>query len=188
MENDRSKKTDQIIEAANKVFMRYGFRRVTMADLAEAAQMSRPALYLEFASKEQIFIAVVDRLSRRNLTEIRERIPKLKTLEEKLELVFEVWFVRPYELIQASPDAADLFDSVKEFASDIICKSAVEFDDLLTEILEPAVKAKKSLKLTARQIARVMRASAKGFKFEAKSAEELRGLIRDMRKVVLACL
>jgi AcrR family transcriptional regulator len=52
-------KTEHVIAAARKVFLRYGYRRVTMGDLAEAAQMSRPALYLVFPSKEQIFTVLI---------------------------------------------------------------------------------------------------------------------------------
>ena len=48
-------KDDQIIEAATSVFLRYGFRRTTMGDIAEAAGVSRPALYLRFCNKEHIF-------------------------------------------------------------------------------------------------------------------------------------
>jgi Bacterial regulatory proteins, tetR family len=55
-------KTEHLIATARKVFLRYGYRRVTMGDLAESAQMSRPALYLVFPSNEQIFTEVVSRL------------------------------------------------------------------------------------------------------------------------------
>ena len=53
---------EKIIDAATQVFLRYGYRRVTMGDLAQAAHMSRPALYVVFPSKEEIFTAVMARL------------------------------------------------------------------------------------------------------------------------------
>ena len=186
MGKEKSSKRDQIVAAACKVFAKYGFRRVTMAELAEAAQMSRPALYLEFESKEDIFKAVVDSMSRQNLDEIRQGLPRLKSLDEKLEFAFELWFVRPFELVQASPDAADIFDSVKEFAFEVISKAAAEFEDLLVEIIDPTIRKQKSMKLSSRKVARMMRASAKGFKNDAKNAKELRELISDMRQIVLA--
>tara|TARA_R110002049_G_scaffold4601_5_gene32485 strand:- start:674050 stop:674607 length:558 start_codon:yes stop_codon:yes gene_type:complete len=183
MEQD---KADQIVAEAAKVFMRYGFRRVTMGELAKAAGMSRPALYLEFDSKEQIFIEVVNRLTNENLKQIREGIARLKSVDKKLELAFEVWTVRPFEMIQSSPDAADLYDSVKEFAAEAILKSAVEFENLLAEILELEVRKQKKLKLSAKRIARIMRTSSKGFHLTANDASELREMIRDMRRIVLA--
>lgn len=181
-------KTEQVIAAAWKVFIRYGYRRVTMADLAQAAQMSRPALYLVFSSKEQIFIEVVSRLTSSHLEEIREGILRLKTVDEKLEFAFEVWVVRPFELIQSSPDAADLYESVKEFAAEAISRSAADFDALLVEILEPWVRKKKASKLSPQQIARLLRTSAKGFHVAAKDSADLRELIRDLRQIVLSGL
>lgn len=46
-----------IVESAIGVFARYGFRRASMEDLAEAAGMSRPALYQYFRNKAEIFRA-----------------------------------------------------------------------------------------------------------------------------------
>ena len=38
-----------------KVFLAYGFARTTMDDIARAADMSRPALYLLFKNKTDIY-------------------------------------------------------------------------------------------------------------------------------------
>ncbi|WP_431301094.1 TetR family transcriptional regulator [Tabrizicola sp. BL-A-41-H6] len=48
-----------ILRAAFTAFARYGLRRTSMADIAIGAGMSRPALYLHYAGKEDIFNALV---------------------------------------------------------------------------------------------------------------------------------
>lgn len=48
-----------ILQAAFVAFARYGLRRTSMADIAEGAGMSRPAIYLHYANKEDIFNALV---------------------------------------------------------------------------------------------------------------------------------
>ena len=53
-------KHERAVAAAAEQFMRYGFQRTTMADIARAAGMSRPALYLLFPGKEQAFEALRD--------------------------------------------------------------------------------------------------------------------------------
>jgi AcrR family transcriptional regulator len=181
-------KTEHVVAAARKAFLRYGYRRVTMGDLAEAAQMSRPALYLVFPSKEQIFTEVVSRSIAENFEEIRKGIPGFKTVEEKLAFAFEVWCVRPFELIQASPDAADLLESSHEFAAEVTSKAATDFESLLVELLEPLVRKKTALKLSPHQVARILRTSANGFKRAAKDSADLRRLISDMRRIVLSSL
>ncbi|MEO1613491.1 MAG: helix-turn-helix domain-containing protein, partial [Pseudomonadota bacterium] len=47
----------RILESAVGVFGRYGFKRCSMEDIAEAAGMSRPALYQHFKNKTEIFRA-----------------------------------------------------------------------------------------------------------------------------------
>lgn len=51
-----------ILDAATGVFLRYGFKKTSMDDLARAAGLSRQGLYLHFATKEDLFKAGVHRL------------------------------------------------------------------------------------------------------------------------------
>ncbi len=58
IKQSKQTKHDQIIAAAMKVFGRYGYRRSSMALIAEAAGVSRPALYQDFNGKEDVFRAM----------------------------------------------------------------------------------------------------------------------------------
>src|SRR5271170_5728594 len=51
-----------ILDAATGVFLRYGFKKTSMDDLARAAGISRQGLYLHFATKEALFKEGVLRL------------------------------------------------------------------------------------------------------------------------------
>ena len=48
-------KKETVFAAAYDVFSTYGYRRTSMNDIAQAAGMSRPALYLLFDNKESLF-------------------------------------------------------------------------------------------------------------------------------------
>jgi AcrR family transcriptional regulator len=48
-----------IIEAATGIFLRYGFKKTSMDDVARAVGISRQALYLHFQTKEALFKAMV---------------------------------------------------------------------------------------------------------------------------------
>jgi AcrR family transcriptional regulator len=52
---DTTARRAAILEAATGVFLRYGFRKTSMDDLARAAGLSRQGLYLHFATKEALF-------------------------------------------------------------------------------------------------------------------------------------
>ena len=51
---------DIIIEEARKVFVRYGFNKTSMADIALASRKGRRTLYTYFTSKEDVFKAVIE--------------------------------------------------------------------------------------------------------------------------------
>lgn len=51
-----------ILDAAAAVFLRYGFKKTSMDDLARAAGLSRQGLYLHYKTKEELFKAAVQRL------------------------------------------------------------------------------------------------------------------------------
>jgi len=44
-----------VLDAATGVFLRYGFKKTSMDDLARAAGLSRQGLYLQFSTKEALF-------------------------------------------------------------------------------------------------------------------------------------
>ncbi len=51
-----------ILDAATPVFLRYGYKKTSMDDLARAAGLSRQGLYLHFPTKEALFEAGLLRL------------------------------------------------------------------------------------------------------------------------------
>ncbi len=182
------KNLEDIVTAATQVFLRYGYKRVTMADLAEAAHMSRPGLYLFFPSKEQVFTAVVARVFASILAEIRQELGSFPTAEDKLKFACEVWCVRPFEMILASPAARDLLASSYEFAAETTIRAANDFMSVLTEILDPLVRRQNKVGLSSAQIADLLRSALPGFKESAENAAHLRTLIAGLIEVVLASL
>ncbi|MFZ2160196.1 MAG: helix-turn-helix domain-containing protein [Bradyrhizobium sp.] len=56
------KPRDRILDAAMAVFRRHGFRRSSIEQAAEAAGLTRQALYHHFKSREALFRAVIERV------------------------------------------------------------------------------------------------------------------------------
>lgn len=61
--NPPGERAAAILDAATGVFLRYGYRKTSMDDLARAAGLSRQGLYLHFRTKEALFDAVVEHLA-----------------------------------------------------------------------------------------------------------------------------
>jgi AcrR family transcriptional regulator len=174
---------EQIVDAAIGVFLRYGYARTTMGDIAQSAGLTRPTLYVTFPDKEQIFTAVVDKMIADKLTEIREGLPHLKTLEKKLRFACNAWAADGYELVQAHPDAADMFDL--GFKS--VCAGYDKFGALLAELLDAPLK-RSSLDLSPADVARTIVFAMRGFKDAATSGVEMRELIADHVKLAAAAI
>ncbi|USB33045.1 TetR family transcriptional regulator [Paenibacillus sp. YPG26] len=55
----KEQRRQQILEAAERVFIRTGYELATMKDIVEEAEMSRGWIYLYFQTKEEIFEALI---------------------------------------------------------------------------------------------------------------------------------
>ena len=69
-EEHKTRRREEILEAAQRVFARHGFEGATVTRLEEETGLSRGAIFSYFENKDDLFIAVVARSSGR-LTEIR---------------------------------------------------------------------------------------------------------------------
>ncbi|MDR3538221.1 MAG: helix-turn-helix domain containing protein [Acetobacteraceae bacterium] len=163
-------KRQRAIEAGARVFLRFGFARATMGDIAQAAGMSRPALYLIFCSKELVFEAVVAQWIEDSLARIAAGLATRSTLGEKLRFACEIWCVEGLERALASPDVRDMS------GLPAVRKSYARFEACLTDILQAAA-ARSDLGITAGDLARVIVSAMQGFKQTARSGEEMRHLI-----------
>jgi AcrR family transcriptional regulator len=181
--NAATARRDGIVRAAIVVFLRYGYARTTMGDIARAAGLTRPTLYLTFPDKERIFTAVVGKMIDDKLTEIREGLRRQKTLETKLRFACNAWAAEGYELVQAHPDAADMFDL--GFKS--VCAGYDQFGELLAEILDDPL-GRSRLELSPADAARTIVFAIRGFKDIATSGAEMRRLIEIHIKLVAGAI
>lgn len=58
---ERERRTNEIIDSAEKFFFKKGFTKTTMDEIAAELELTKPALYRYFTNKEDLFFAVVHR-------------------------------------------------------------------------------------------------------------------------------
>lgn len=58
---ERERKTNEIIDEAEKIFFQKGYDKTTMEEIALQLELTKPALYRYFVNKEDLFFAVVQR-------------------------------------------------------------------------------------------------------------------------------
>jgi AcrR family transcriptional regulator len=162
-------KRQRVIEAASLVFRRHGFAQTSMDNIAVEAGMSRPALYLVFPNKEEIFAAAVHYMGELALAALRQGLPQRPNLEEKLLFIFEQWAGRGYDRMKENPDAKDLTDPGFQPVREVYEK----LQRFLAELLADSVRH-SGLRATPDQVARILVASMRGFKEVAKDSADIR--------------
>ncbi len=104
---------------------------------------------------------------------------------EQLSFAFELWAVRPFSLMEGSPDARDLVNCSLEFAKGAFDQGCAAFESELVSILQVTRGSKPDRRLDSARIAHILTAAVRGFKASAQSREELRGMIDGLLTITL---
>jgi AcrR family transcriptional regulator len=85
VENEKnvSCREHEIITAAQKVFAEYGYKKVTMDDVAAELNITRSALYYYYKSKDDLFAAVGEYEFGRYVEKLEKAISPAKTTDER---------------------------------------------------------------------------------------------------------
>src|SRR6202011_1402723 len=134
------KPRDRILDAAMLVFRRHGFRRSSIELAAEAAGLTRQALYHHFKSKEALFRAVLERVHENALTaEIAAANASEKAGGSLADVVIAQITARFTLLIAAldgSPHIEELFSEHLVHARDLYQKYAALYAGQLAATIE----------------------------------------------------
>lgn len=189
----QSEKIERVVSAAQQVFIKYGYRRTTMGDLAEAGEISRPALYLLYANKEALFRAVITRYCKNAEKLAYERIESSEDVEQQLKGVMQTWVVEPFIEINRSPEAGEIYEAGYAFADDLREQFGKIYINQVESVLNNSSlvhpKTVQKLGFSIRRVAEMMVHSTLGLKRELRDLEKLESMLSDIRRwnLVLLC-
>lgn len=72
--SDNAERATRILDAAEKLIVRYGFDKTTVSDIAAEAGISKGAVYLHYRSKDDILHALILRESERTVVDMLARL------------------------------------------------------------------------------------------------------------------
>ncbi len=84
MTKDEAIRTE-VLKAARALFQRFGLFKTTMEDIAKAAGKGKSTLYYYYASKDEIFDAVISEDMEEVMTVVNLAVEKANSAEEKLK-------------------------------------------------------------------------------------------------------
>lgn len=171
-----------------EVFLRHGYRKVTMEDIARGVGISRPALYLVFPGKEAVFRDLVQAGLDDVVDSIERGLPALTSLPAQLAHVFHLSTVASYERVARAPAAGELLNASFDFAKDLFERHEQRMVEVIARLISAAVARPDALRPSALDRARVIRAAAHGLKSVARDARDLRALVADLIDMTVAGL
>ena len=74
-EESKARTRADLLRAANRLFLRNGFVATSLADIADEAALTKGAVYSNFESKEDLFLAVLQEWEGRDWDGTRELLP-----------------------------------------------------------------------------------------------------------------
>ena len=91
---------DAILDATDRLLARFGYRKMTVEDIAAEARIGKGSIYLHFSSKEEVVLSHIDRIVDR----LRERLNEIAhsdaTAAERLRLMLLTRVLFRFDSIQ----------------------------------------------------------------------------------------
>src|SRR3954467_3973037 len=165
------KPRDRILDAAVLVFRRQGFRRSSIEQAAEAAGLTRQALYHHFKSKEALFRAVIERVHDGALADGAAAAQRVEAAGGTLADIIIAQVAARLKAFVASfdgsPHVDELFSEHLNHARDLYQHYAALHDAQVTATIERTVKRQKLVfasGMTAAKLARYVELAVTGTK------------------------
>ena len=180
---------DSVFDTAADVFAAYGYRRTAMNDIAKAAGISRPALYLMFSNKEDLFRQLASFRQNQAIDGAAEALAGDGSLSERISAAIQAYEAIYYEPVSTSPHGEELMDVNMSIASEDMLKGHDRLIGALADSIDTAVNAGEArlpdIGLGTRQYVELLMASITGQKKSATSKRDFRRKVRTVISVFM---
>jgi len=91
---------DAILDATDRLLARYGYRKMTVEDIAVEAGIGKGTIYLHFSSKEEVVLSHIDRIVERLNARLKEIARSDASAAERLRLMLLTRVLFRFDSIQ----------------------------------------------------------------------------------------
>ena len=118
---------DSILDATDRLLARYGYRKMTIEDIAREVGIGKGSIYLHFESKEQVVLSHIDRIVER----LKERLWAVARTEAaagvRLRLMLLARVLFRFDSVQHYTQSLD--DLLAALRPNVLARRARYFDD-----------------------------------------------------------
>lgn len=126
---------ERVLDEAGKLFLRYGFRRTTMEEIAALVGMSKAALYLHFRNKEDIFGQFCTREARHVLGLLRQIQADSLPPNEKLSALLLTAVTQVWDFCHQAPHAPEVWAESMMAVHENVAPARRQAEQIIAEVI-----------------------------------------------------
>jgi AcrR family transcriptional regulator len=106
--------SDRILDAAESLLAQYGYRKMTVEDIARKVGIGKGTIYLHFNGKQELALSTVDRIVKRLVERLREIAAMEASATERLQSMLEMRVLFRFDRVRKySQGLDDLLRSIR---------------------------------------------------------------------------
>lgn len=109
---------DRIIDGWNRLLSRYGYRKLTMDDLASEVGIGKGTIYLYFRSKEDLVYSHIDRVVRQLIERLKRVLRSTLSPGDKLREMIVLRVTFRFDAVQSFPES--LSEMFRDFRAGVL--------------------------------------------------------------------
>src|SRR4030095_12706773 len=127
---------DAILDATDRLLARFGYRKMTVEDIAAEAGIGKGTVYLHFSSKEEVVLSHIDRIVERLKDRLRKTGSSNASATERLREMMMTRVLFRFDSVQHYTQSVN--DLLAALRSGLLARRAVYFEeeaDIFAELL-----------------------------------------------------
>ena len=187
-----SAKPNAIVLAGLQLFTRHGYRKTSIDDIAQAAQVAKRTVYLHFENKAAVFLAILAYLG----DQVRQRCTAAQsaggTAVDRLTGLLDAYFGMGFDLFSKSEHMPELEETFSKLARARIGDLNTEYEDRLARFLRWLKKTGAiggpPQGLSVEQIVHILMRTAEGAKHDPEVQGDRKALERRLRELAILAI
>jgi AcrR family transcriptional regulator len=187
-----SAKPNAIVLAGLQLFTRHGYRKTSIDDIAQAAQVAKRTVYLHFENKAAVFLAILEYLGDR----VRQRCTAAEsaggTAVGRMTGLLDAYFGMGFDLFSKSEHMPELEETFSKLARARIGDLNTEYEGRLARFLRSLEKTGAiggpPQGLSVEQIVHILMRTAEGAKHDPKVQGDRKALQQRLRELAILAI
>jgi AcrR family transcriptional regulator len=187
-----SSKPNAIVLAGLKLFTQYGYRKTSIDDIANVAQVAKRTVYLHFENKAAVFLAILEYLG----DQVRQRCAAAEnsggTAVDRLTGLLDAYYGMAFALFSKSEHMPELQETFSTLARERIGHLNKEYEDRLARFLRSLHKTGAiggpPQGLTVEQIVHILVRAAEGAKHDPDMQGDRKAFERRLRELAILAI